>query len=55
MALLDLSALLPEVVAGQVDVLPAQGREMLQQCAVHILSRFSDCLHRAFKIDCVSK
>jgi len=43
--------LLPEIIAAQVDVLPAQRRHVRQQIFVNVLSRIPQCLDCSFRVD----
>ncbi len=51
----DFGAAGPKVVAGQVDVLPSQGREVWQQRRVHRISEGAKGDGRALQIDRVPK
>ena len=51
----DLFVLLPDIVAGQVDVLPAQGRKMPQKRLVDIPAVFAQCLNRPLHINRIPK
>lgn len=49
--MLNLLVLPPDVVAGQVDVLPAQRREMWQQSLVDVLARVPQPLDGPLQVD----
>ncbi len=48
---LDLFALSPGIIAGQIDVFPAQGRQVRQQSVIYGLIMRLQTLHRSFQID----
>ena len=51
----DLFVLLPDIVAGQIDVLPAKGKKTRQKRIVHIPPVFAQCLNRPLHINRIPK